>query len=245
MSKNKTSVESIAEASRNRAKFSGHGEALGAAGHCEVSYDPDNSAYLREPGQSFAVDPGPNGFEMIGIGTAWDPVLTAETNPFKKLFRKTRKSHVDLDIGCFYEMQDGTRGCVQAFGEKFGNYNAPPFIVLSGDERSGEAKGIDEHLLVNGAYWNKIKRILVYMYIYEGAPNWAKINPRVIVDIPGEEDMVVTLGAKNDTLAVCAIAGLENVRGGVKLTNHTEYFPGHAEMDRAFGFGLPWADGKK
>ena len=57
--------------------------------------------------------------------------------------------------------------------------------------------------------------------------------------------MIVTPDAHMDELAVCAIAMMENVRGGIRLTNHTEYFPGHNEMDRAFGFGLQWADGQK
>lgn len=46
-------------------------------------------------------------------------------------------------------------------------------------------------------------------------------------------------------LNVCVIAGLENVRNGIKLSHYTEYYPGHAEMDRAFGYGLQWDDGEK
>jgi tellurite resistance protein TerA len=57
--------------------------------------------------------------------------------------------------------------------------------------------------------------------------------------------MVVTIGSHHKNLGICAIAGLENVRNGIKLTNHTEYFPGHAEMDRAFGYGLEWDNGTK
>ena len=76
-------------------------------------------------------------------------------------------------------------------------------------------------------------------------PNWQSVNPRIILDVPGEKDLVVNLSAYDDHLPLCAVGGLENVRGGIKLTNYTEYFPGHAEMDRAFGFGLNWADGQK
>ena len=138
-----------------------------------------------------------------------------------------------------------TRGSIQAFGEKFGDLEKAPFIKLSGDERTGDADGHDEYLLVNGARWNDIKRLLVYIYIYEGAPRWSMIKPQIVVDVPGENDLYVTLSAHDDALALCAIAELESVRGGIKLTNRTEYFPGHQEMDRAFGFGLEWGDGKK
>ena len=245
MTKEKTSVDSLIEATRSQAKFSGHGNALGAAGHCEASHDPDNSEFLRQPGQSLAVNPGPNGFQSIKIGVSWDNMKIKKSGFLGKMIKKATHQGVDLDIGCLYELEDGTRGAIQAFGEKFGDYKNSPYIALSGDERTGDAEGEDEYILVNGAHWNKFKRLLIYIYIYKGATNWAQLNPHVVIDIPGENDLVVTLGVHNDALALCAVGGLEQVRGGVKLTNYTEYFPGHAEMDRAFGFGLPWDDGKK
>ncbi|MCE7887524.1 MAG: Tellurium resistance protein TerA [Alphaproteobacteria bacterium PRO2] len=241
----KTSFDSLTEANRYRAKFSGHGKALGAAGVKEASYDPENSTHLRKPGESLAITPGEDGFKYILVGAAWDNIVAKKSGFFGKAAKKALKIGVDLDVGCLYELQDGTRGAVQAFGEKFGDFDQPPYMALSGDERTGEAKGYDEYVQINGAHWDKIKRVLVYFYIYSGAPNWAEINPKIILDVPGEEDLVVTLETHNDALAVCAVGGLENVRNGIKLTNYTEYFPGHAEMDRAFGFGLEWADGRK
>jgi tellurite resistance protein TerA len=239
------SSSSMAEASRSRASFSGHGEALGASGYRVAANNPENCEFLNEPGQSIALSPQDRGFEGITIGVAWDNIQVQESGFFGKMFKKMRNVGVDLDIGCLYELQDGTRGAIQAFGEKFGSYDTAPFMQLSGDERTGDADGHDEEILVNGEHWDKIKRILVYIYIYEGAARWSEINPQIILDVPGEDDLVVTLGAHNDALALCAVGGLENVRGGIVLTNYTEYFPGHAEMDRAFGFGLPWEDGQK
>ena len=241
----KTSIDSLIEANRSRAEFSGHGGALGAAGIKEKSYDPENCAHLREPGEAIAVNPPAGGFKYILVGAEWDNVAAKKAGLFGRLAKKALKIGADLDVGCLYELQDGTRGAVQAFGEKFGDFEKPPYMALSGDERTGEAKGYDEYVQINGAHWDKIKRILVYFYIYDGAPNWAEINPKIVLDVPGEDDLVVSLRAHDDTLAVCAVGGLENVRGGIKLTNYTEYFPGHAEMDRAFGFGLEWEDGKK
>ncbi len=246
MTKNSnSSQDSLREATKSRADFSGHGKALGMAGHREVSYDPENCEELRAPGQSIAVSPGAEGFSEILIGVEWDNVQVQKSGFFGKLLKKAARKGVDLDIGCLYELEDGSRGAIQAFGEKWGNFDSPPYIALSGDERTGDAAGHDEYLLVNGAHWDKIKRILVYIYIYGGAPNWAEINPKIIVDVPGDDDLIMTLKAHNDQLAVCAVGGLENVRGGIKLTNYTEYFPSHPAMDRAFGFGLDWADGKK
>ena len=240
-----TSQDSLAEATRSRASFSGHGGSLGAAGYREAANNPDNCAFLNEPGSFVAVSPGAEGFESMLIGVAWDNITLEDSGFFGKMFKKARKVGVDLDIGCLYEMQDGSRGAIQAFGEKFGDFDGSPFMQLSGDERTGDAEGHDESILVNGRHWKDIKRVLVYIYIYEGAPRWSEINPQIILDVPGEDDLVVTLGAHDDALALCAVGGLENVRGGIKLTNYTEYFPGHAEMDRAFGYGLEWGEGQK
>lgn len=243
--KSVTSVESLAAASESVADFSGHGAALGASGYRVASEHPDNCEFLSEPGQSIAISPGEHGFESMLVGVAWDNIRIEKSGFFGKWFKKACKVGVDLDIGCLYELQDGTRGSIQAFGEKFGHYNKSPFVSLSGDERTGDAEGHDEYLLINGAKWNEIKRLLIYIYIYKGAPSWSQIKPQVVIDVPGENDLYVTLKAHDDALCLCAVGELENIRGGIKLTNRTEYFPGHEEMDRAFGYGLSWEDGKK
>jgi len=249
MAKEDGSKASLMEATRSRASFSGHGAALGAAGYRVASSHPENCEFLDEPGQSISISPskeaGAEGFESIVIGAAWDNIKTQNSGFFGKLFKKARKVGVDLDVGCLYEMQDGTRGALQAFGEKFGSINKPPFIALSEDERTGDSEGNDEHLTINGAHWRDVKRVLVYLYIYKGAMNWSELKPQLVIDVPGENDLYVTLKHHNDALDLCAVGELENVRGGIRLTNRTEYFPGHQEMDRAFGFGLDWADGKK
>ncbi len=249
MTNTRGSTDSLAKATKSVAEFSGHKSSLGAAGYRESSDDPENCEFLHDPGQSIAISPKQEEFETIFIGVEWDSRRVEKPRRlFDKIFKKVKrikKVGVDLDIGCLYELQDGTRGSIQAFGEKFGALDEMPFIVLSGDERTGDAKGYDEYLLIKGENWSKIKRLLVYLYIYDGAPSWSDIKPRVVIDVPGENDLYVTLKSHNDSLEICAVAELENIRNGIKLTNRTEYFPGHEEMDRAFGFGLDWEDGVK
>lgn len=46
---------------------------------------------------------------------------------------------VDLDLGCLYELADGSKGIVQALGNSFGALNTHPFIQLDGDDRDREA----------------------------------------------------------------------------------------------------------
>lgn len=241
--KDKSSADSLLDATRTRADFSGHGNAKGAAGVRESSYDPDNSEHLSDPGQSIAISPGKDGFESIKIAVEWDNIKNSKRSFLDKLLGKNKG--VDLDLGCLYELEDGTRGCLQAFGSDHGHLDSAPYIHLSDDERTGDADGHDEFFTIKGEHWGKIKRLLVYIYIYEGAARWSEVKPRILIDVPGEEDLYVTLGNHNDALDICAIGGLENVRGGIKLTNYTEYFHGHPAMDRAFGYGIEWEDGSK
>ncbi len=252
-----SSKNALLEATRSRADFSDHAESWGAAGYVSP-YDDDQSAdFLSQPGQTAIVNPTREGIRDFEIGVAWDqidavPSAGEKKGFFKKILKPTRpkmlapkKKGVDLDVGCLYELNNGRRGAIQAFGNMFGSLSEEPYIQLSGDERTGEAEGEDELIKVNGKKWEEFKRIVIYIYIYEGADNWDTVKPQVQVRVPEEQPMIVSLNARKEKLALCAVAGLENIRGGIKMTNFMEYFPGHAEMDRAFGFGLEWDEGTK
>jgi tellurite resistance protein TerA len=256
MARDKSSRDSLSEAERYHAEYSGHGKAIGAKG--TYSDTDDHRTLLGRSGETLVVDPDDGGYEKIRIGGAWQNIRIEQVEKqgfFEKLFGKAKAAAagksigVDLDIGCLYEMQDGTRGAIQAFGDMYGDYNNSPFIKLSGDDRTGDDHddddGEDEVLRVNGKHWGDIRRLLVYFYIYDGAANWAEIKPEVRLHIPGHKPMVIRPHIYNSNLPVCCVAGIENQRNGIKLTNFTEYFPGHAEMDRAHGYGLQWDDGEK
>lgn len=246
------SKHSIFEATRSRARFSEHAQSKGAAGFISPYDDEQDAEFLSRPGETAIVNPGKEGIDNFEIGVAWDnvaPTAQKKAGFFDKLLGKVKQetayAGVDLDVGCLYELHNGKRGAIQAFGNMYGALNEEPYISLSGDERTGEAEGEDELIIVNGAHWNDIKRLVIYIYIYGGADKWDTVQPQIQVRVPGELPMIVTLKARKEELALCAVAGLENVRGGIKMTNYLEYFPGHAAMDRAFGFGLQWEEGRK
>lgn len=242
MARQTLSKDSLANATRSRAKFSGHGQAKGAAGH-RIDGKTTKGEFLSHTGDTAIIDPHDHGYQEIRIGAAWEEMIVKGRGFLGQFF--TRRHPVDLDLGCMYELQDGTRGAVQAFGDLYGAFDKPPYINHSGDERSGETHGDDEYILVNGPHWPDIKRLLIYVYIYDGVPHWASVRPQIQIFVPGEEPIAVVPDVHDSKLAVCALVGLENIRNGIKLTNYNEYFPGHAEMDRAFGFGLQWGDGQK
>lgn len=237
---------SILEATRSRAEFSRYGR--GAAGYISPFDENQPSAFLSRPGETAIVNPPADGLPDFKIAVEWDEIVaTVEPTFWQKFLGKKPevKKGVDIDLGCLYELKNGRRGGMQAFGEHHGALKEEPYIFLSGDERTGEREGPDETITVNGAHWHEINKILVYIYIYKGADNWAQVKPQVQVRVPGEEPMVVTLQARKNTMALCAVAKLENIRGGIRVTSLLEYYHGHMEMDRAFGFGLEWGEGRK
>lgn len=240
------SQASLAEANRDRAVKSSHG-GLGAAGYVSAEDAAQAGAFLSSPGEIAIVNPPEGGLPDFQIAVAWDNVAVEASKGLLGRFvrKKVLKKGVDLDLGCLYRMKNGLRGGLQAFGKQHGALHEAPYIALSKDERTGDRDGIDELVIVNGAHWHEIEQILVYVYIYKGARNWRAVKPQIQVRVPGEQPMIVTLNASKAGMAVCAVATIENIRGGIKLTSCLEYFPGHAEMDRAFGFGLEWEAGSK
>ena len=154
-------------------------------------------------------------------------------------------SGIDLDLGCLYELKDGSKRAVQALGNAFGSLDAPPYVALDGDDRTG-ASTDGENLRINGNQIAKIKRVLVYTFIYAGVANWQQADATVTIRYPGAEDIVVKMDSFNSTDRMCALALLENQNDETfSVEKIVQFYSGHEAMDRAFHWGLKWVPGKK
>lgn len=151
---------------------------------------------------------------------------------------------IDLDLACLFELRDGTIGAIQALGNHFGELNYPPYIALDGDDRTG-AVAAGETIRVNGKYADKIRRILIYTFIYEGAANWEEAKGVVTVNCPGSPELVVRMDEYGSRKHTCAIALLENVGGTFSVEKVVEFFDDSEQMDHAFDWGLRWTVGRK
>ncbi len=184
-----------------------------------------------------------DGFGEIRINLNWNQqaATAQETGFFKKLLHQNKG--IDLDLGCFFEMQDGTKSVVQALGNTFGNYHQFPFIQLSADDRTG-ALNDGEWLRINGQHWQQIRRVVIFAFIYEGIPNWAATDGVVTIYVPDQPPVEIRL-TEGQPLGMCGIAELTNQGGGIQVQRHVQYVKGHIELDQAFGFGLRWKSGRK
>ncbi len=154
-------------------------------------------------------------------------------------------SGIDLDLACLFELKDGNKGAVQALGNAFGSLNRPPFIALDGDDRTGAAAA-GENLRINGNEIKNIQRILVYTFIYEGVANWKQADATVTLKYPGAEDLVVKMDTFNSSNKMCGLVLLENVNDETfSVEKIVQFYQGHEDLDRAFGWGLRWRAGRK
>jgi tellurite resistance protein TerA len=199
---------------------------------------------LDKQGPSISLDKKDGDFGEIKINLNWN--RSSQNSGGGGFFASLRgkSGGIDLDVGCLYEMENGSKGAVQALGNAFGDFRDAPFIQLMGDDRTGSVSD-GEWLRINGKEWRQIRRVLVYAFIYEGAPNWQATDGVITLYIPCEAPIEVRLSEEGGSKGMCAIALLENVGGSVRVNRKVEFFKGHSDMDKAFGWGMRWAAGSK
>jgi tellurite resistance protein TerA len=164
----------------------------------------------------------------------------------KGLFGKRRGNGIDLDLACLWEFTDGSKGVVQALGNAFqAPYSGTPIIRLDGDDRSGSSVG-GENMFIDLARVDEIKRILVFAFIYEGTPNWAGADGVVTLFPASGPEIEVRLDEHDTGSPTCVIALLENTGGELTVRREVRYIRGgQADVDRAYGWGMEWARGRK
>ncbi|HCM64084.1 MAG TPA: tellurium resistance protein TerA [Morganella sp. (in: Bacteria)] len=151
---------------------------------------------------------------------------------------------IDLDLGAFAELQNGQKLVIQALGNAFGDYRREPYIQLQGDDRTGEVSD-GEWLHINGGEWKHIRQILIYAFIYQGAPSWDKTDGVVTVHVPGQPPIETRLTEGDNRRTMCAIARLVNENGSIKVERLNRFFKNQSDMDEAFGWGFRWKAGSK
>jgi tellurite resistance protein TerA len=191
---------------------------------------------LDKTRSSISLEKTASGFGEIKVNLNWNQRRTGG------FFARTKS--IDLDVGCLFELANGYKGVVQALGNSFGDLEHEPYIQLMGDDRTGSVEG-GEWLHINGKKWSEMRRILIFAFIYEGAPNWRETGGVVTVQIPGQPDIEVRLNEEGGRYGMCAIAMLENDGGAVKVSRKVDFHTGHRDMDKAYGWGMRWSAGSK
>ena len=211
-----------------------------------------NKVTLEKQGDSHQFD-----LTKKGDNTSKEMVINLNWNQHQGFWAKLTKDAIDLDLGCFYELVDGTlfaidglqfshnRGGNRNQVTRQGCYTQKPWIWHTGDDRGvgGGAKG--ENILVNPAGWANIKRIIVYCFIYEGVAKWAETDAVVTIKVPDNPDVVVEMGKQSDSRKFCAIAEISFSTNAMTVKKLVTFHDGHSDCDRRYGFGMNYVSGTK
>jgi tellurite resistance protein TerA len=158
-------------------------------------------------------------------------------------------STIDLDLGIYVELVDGKRFVIDPLqfahdNSRKGSLSGVPFVLHSGDDRSG---GGGELILVSGQNISRVKRLVVYTYIYEGAAQWRATDAHVHVEVPGQSPIDIVMGEQSDSRKMCALAQVEVGSGGgtLEVKRLMTFHTGHDDCDRAYSWGFQWSAGSK
>ncbi|KRV48275.1 Tellurium resistance [Wenjunlia vitaminophila] len=174
---------------------------------------------------------------------------------FKGWIRKAGRaaashSDLDLDLCAMFELVDGSKGIVQALGNSFGSLHQPPFIHLDGDDRTG-AMDTGENLTVNLDHKDLFRRILIFVYIYEGARSFANLHATVTLYPQHGAPVDFSLDECTVPSNVCALAQITNVNGELIVQRESRFLvpergvSPQRTIDYAYGWGMNWTPGRK
>lgn len=156
---------------------------------------------------------------------------------------------LDLDLCALYELADGRKGVVQALGNAFGAYDQPPFIHLDGDDRTGGTPG--ENLTVNLDHTAALRRVLIFVTIYEGARSFADLDAHVTLQPQHGAAIDFSLGQCTVPSTVCALALITNTGSDLVVQREARFLvpergvSPQRTVDYAYGWGMNWTPGRK
>ncbi|GFH34676.1 Tellurium resistance [Streptomyces pacificus] len=159
-------------------------------------------------------------------------------------------SDLDLDLCALFELADGRKGVVQALGNAFGALHQPPYIHLDGDDRTG-AVAAGENLTVNLDHRDKLRRVVVFVTIYEGARSFADLRASVTLQPQHGAPVEFSLDECTVPATVCALALITNQGGDLVVRREARYLvpergvSPQRTVDHAYGWGMNWTPGRK
>ncbi|RYJ29082.1 tellurium resistance protein TerA [Streptomyces sp. L-9-10] len=159
-------------------------------------------------------------------------------------------SDLDLDLCALYELTDGRKGVVQALGNAFGALNQPPYIHLDGDDRTG-AVSSGENLTINLDHKDRLRRVVIFVTIYEGARSFAELDATVTLQPQHGAPIDFALGECTVPSTVCSLALITNTGSDLVVQREARFLvpergvSPQRTIDYAYGWGMNWTPGRK
>ncbi|MFI5556295.1 TerD family protein [Streptomyces sp. NPDC051738] len=157
---------------------------------------------------------------------------------------------LDLDLCALYELTDGSKGVIQSLGNAYGALHRPPYIHLDGDDRTGAMAG-GENLTVNLDHQRSLRRVLIFVTIYEGARSFADLHATVTLTPQHGAPIDFSLDECTVPSSVCALVLITNTGSDLVVQREARYLvpergvSPQRTVDHAYGWGMNWTPGRK
>jgi tellurite resistance protein TerA len=198
----------------------------------------------------------------IIINMDWNqPTAIKKTNFLSNFLSKIKsffgiKRGTDLDLGCFYELNNGRRQVIDALQfagrhggprdqqTKQGCFTTTPYIWHSGDNR-GNTDYSEENIFINTSGITVIKRIIIYCCVYHGKVDWKSSEAILTIKIKGYSDVVVEIGKQSCNKRFCVAAELIFTQKTVRIIKHETFHDNYKDCDNAYNWNMVWKGGTK
>ncbi|MEU3183808.1 TerD family protein [Streptomyces sp. NPDC006923] len=158
--------------------------------------------------------------------------------------------NLDLDLCALYELTDGRKGVVQALGNAFGALGRPPYIYLDGDDRTGAASR-GENLTIDLDHKDRLRRVVIFVTIYEGARSFADLDATVTLQPQHGAPIDFSLGECTVPSTVCSLALITHTGSDLVVQREARFLvpergvSPQRTVDYAYGWGMNWTPGRK
>lgn len=140
-----------------------------------------------------------------------------------------------------FRLANGDKGVIQPLGGKFGSRDAPPFIYLDKDDRTGAASDGENLYILRP---DLIDMVMIFALIYEGTASFANVNGRLTIK-DGRQEIFIPLNNPDPRYTFCSICLIQKRGQTVEITKEERYVTDHEEADGHYRFGFRWVAGSK
>ncbi|WP_084479165.1 TerD family protein [Nocardia jejuensis] len=157
---------------------------------------------------------------------------------------------LDLDLCCFWELTDGSKGCISPL-DTMGTLHKAPFIELDQDDRTGASQS-GENLSINLDHTAQFRRILVFASLYEGAQDFRGVHATATLYPRSSPPIEMEVSGCVDDSREMALALIENINGELVVRREGVFvrppdghrFWGKLAMDKTYNWDLKWGTSK-
>lgn len=157
---------------------------------------------------------------------------------------------LDLDLCCFWELTDGSKGCISPL-DTMGKLQRAPFIELDQDDRTG-ASATGENLSINLDHTTQFRRILVFASLYEGAEDFRGVHATATLYPRNSPPIEIEVSGCVDDSREMVLALIENINGELVVRREGTFvrppdghrFWGKIAVDQAYRWELKWGTSK-